>query len=101
MYQGKLVLYGCGDCIDDYEGITGHQQYRNDLRLLYFAALDPGTGTLAGLRMAPMQSRKMRLRHAPAADSQWLAAVLQRISRRFGTRVDLQPDGMLTLRPTS
>ena len=48
VFGGKLVLYGCGDCINDYEGITGHERYRGDLRLLYFASLHPGTGTLAG-----------------------------------------------------
>ena len=37
----ELRLYGCGDCIGDYEGITGHDKYRNDLRLLFFASLDP------------------------------------------------------------
>lgn len=99
VFGGKLILYGCGDCIDDYEGITGHQAYRPDLRLLYFASLEAGTGRLAALRMAPMQARKMRLRQAPAADRAWLRAVLDRISRGFGSRVELQPDGMLALRP--
>jgi len=98
VYRGKLILYGCGDCIDDYEGITGHRAYRPDLRLLYFASLDPGTGQLAALRMAPMHAEKMRLRHAPAADRQWLTAILDRISHGFGTRIDLRPDGMLALR---
>jgi len=100
VFRGKLILYGCGDCIDDYEGISGHQAYRGDLRLLHFASLDQGTGKLTGLRMAPMQARKMRLHPAPAADRHWLTAVLDRISRGFGSRVDLQPDGMLALRPT-
>jgi poly-gamma-glutamate capsule biosynthesis protein CapA/YwtB (metallophosphatase superfamily) len=99
VYRGKLILYGCGDCIDDYEGITGYQAYRDDQRLLYFASLDPGTGRLAALRMAPMQARQMRLHHARPADRQWLAAVLDRISHDFGSRVDLRPDGMLALRP--
>lgn len=98
-YRGKLVLYGCGAFIDDYEGITGRTEYRHDLRLLYLAAVDPGTGSLAELRMVPMKARKMRLEHAAAADTQWLAGVLQRISRRFGTQVQSEPDGMLTLRP--
>jgi poly-gamma-glutamate synthesis protein (capsule biosynthesis protein) len=100
VFRGKLILYGCGDCIDDYEGISGHQAYRGDLRLLYFASLETGTGQLAALRMAPMRARKMRLDPAPAADRQWLSAVLDRISRRFGSRVDLRPDGMLALRLT-
>jgi hypothetical protein len=67
VFGGKLVLYGCGDCINDYEGITGHERYRGDLRLLYFASLHPGTGTLAALRMTPMQARNLRLRRAPQA----------------------------------
>ena len=99
IYRGKLILYGCGDCIDDYEGISGYEQYRDDLRLLYFASILPGTGELAGLRMVPMQVRKMRLHHARPADSQWLAMVLGQISRRYGSWIDLESCGMLTLRP--
>ena len=64
IYRGRLVLYGCGDCIDDYEGIGGYGQFRDDLRLLYFASVRPDTGTLEALRMVPMQARKMRLCHA-------------------------------------
>jgi len=100
VFRGKLILYGCGDCIDDYEGIPDPRAYRDDLRLLYFASLEAGTGQLAALRMAPMRARRMRLQLAPAADRQWLRTVLDRISRRFGSRVDLQPDGMLALRLT-
>jgi len=100
VYRGKLILYGCGDCINDYEGITGHQAYRSNLRLLYFASLEAGTGRLAALRMAPMRSRKMRLEQAPATDRQWLRTVLDQISRGFGSRVELRPDGMLALHLT-
>jgi poly-gamma-glutamate capsule biosynthesis protein CapA/YwtB (metallophosphatase superfamily) len=31
VYRDKLILYGCGDFITDYEGIPGHEQYRADL----------------------------------------------------------------------
>ena len=61
VYRGKLVLYGCGGCIDDYEGISGYERFRDDLRLLYFASVAPDTGSLTALRMVPMQARKMRL----------------------------------------
>jgi len=98
VFRGKLILYGCGDCVDDYEGITSHRDYRGDLRLLYFASLEAATGQLTALQMAPMRARKLRLRQAPAADRQWLRTVLERISRGFGSRVDLRPDGMLALR---
>jgi poly-gamma-glutamate synthesis protein (capsule biosynthesis protein) len=99
VYRDKLILYGCGDVINDYEGITGYAEYRDDLRLLYFASVEADTGNLVGLRMAPMQARKMRLHRASGADSEWLRAVLERVSRRFGARVDLEADGILTVRP--
>ena len=97
VHRGKLILYGCGDCIDDYEGISGHEKYRPDLRLLYFASVSPGTGRLAALHMVPMRARKMRLHRAEAADSERLASVLTRISRSFGSRIERQPSGTLIL----
>ncbi len=98
VYRGKLILYGCGDFINDYEGITSHTAYRHDLRLGYFAAVQAGSGELADLWMAALQARRLRLQRASRADTAWLRGVLDRESRRFGTRVELRPDGMLALR---
>ncbi|WP_405145270.1 CapA family protein [Sphaerisporangium sp. NBC_01403] len=98
VYRDRLILYGCGDLVDDYEGITGHEEYRDELRLLYLASLEPGSGKLTGLRMTPMRARRLRLRHASREDSEWLQAVLDRVSRDFGSRVGLEPDGTLALR---
>jgi poly-gamma-glutamate capsule biosynthesis protein CapA/YwtB (metallophosphatase superfamily) len=98
VYRGKLILYGCGDFIDDYEGITGYEMYRDDLRLLYFVSVDPDTGELAGARMVPMQARRMRLWRASRQDSEWLRTVLGRVSKDFGSHIDLAPDGTLALR---
>ncbi|HEY8474902.1 MAG TPA: CapA family protein, partial [Natronosporangium sp.] len=64
VYRGKLIIYGCGDFIDDYEGIGTPEHYRDDLRLLYFPTLERATGALLRLRMVPMQARQLRLRHA-------------------------------------
>ncbi|WP_326637806.1 CapA family protein [Streptosporangium sp. NBC_01755] len=100
VYRGRLILYGCGDLIDDYEGITGYEEYRDDLRLLYFVSVEPESGKLAGLRMVPMRARQMRLQHASSEDSEWLQAVLDRVGRDLGSRVDLEPDGALALRRT-
>lgn len=33
--NGKLVLYGCGDFVNDYEGISGHEEYDPDRANLY------------------------------------------------------------------
>jgi poly-gamma-glutamate capsule biosynthesis protein CapA/YwtB (metallophosphatase superfamily) len=98
VYRGRLVLYGCGDCIDDYEGVGGYEQFRDNLRLLYLASVAPDAGTLASLRMVPMQARKMQLRHASAAATEWLRRVLETISAGFGSGVDREPDGALILR---
>jgi poly-gamma-glutamate capsule biosynthesis protein CapA/YwtB (metallophosphatase superfamily) len=91
-YRGKLIMYGCGDTIDDYEGIRTYESFRHELRLLYFAATDECV-----LRMVPMRMRRMRLERAPDEDAEWLRATLEDISRRFGTRVESAPDGVLTV----
>ncbi|MFF4399709.1 CapA family protein [Streptomyces sp. NPDC001480] len=99
VYRGKLVLYGCGDFVDDYEGISGYERFRDDLRLLYLVTVDPGTGTSAAVRMVPLQARRMRLERACRADEEWLRAVLDRFgSRDFGSHVVREPDGTLLLR---
>ena len=50
VYKERLILYGCGDFFNDYEGISGYEDFRGDLALMYFADLDPTTGKLIGLR---------------------------------------------------
>lgn len=97
VYRGHLVLYGCGDCVDDYEGIAGYEEFRDDLRLLYFARLAPRSGALLTLRMVPMRARKMRLGHASTPDGTWLATTLTQVSRRFGARFTSAPDGAISL----
>jgi poly-gamma-glutamate capsule biosynthesis protein CapA/YwtB (metallophosphatase superfamily) len=97
VHRGRLVLYGCGDLINDYEGIAGHGGYRDDLRLLYLVSLHAHSGELADLRMIPLRARRLRLEHASAADAAWLAGVLDRTSRRLGVRVVAGADGRLAL----
>lgn len=97
VHRGKLVLYGCGDFLNDYEGIGGHEAYRPDLALGYVATLSPTSGKLQGLRMTPFRIRHFRLERAPADDRRWLAERLSRVSRPFGTTAGLAPDGTLAL----
>jgi poly-gamma-glutamate synthesis protein (capsule biosynthesis protein) len=97
VHRGKLVLYGCGDLLDDYEGIPGYEAFRDDLALLYFASVDSRTGELAGLRMTPMRISKMQLTRAVPADVAWLRDTLDEISRTFGSGVELRADGRLEL----
>jgi len=95
VYRGRLILYGCGDFLNDYEGISGYEAYRSDLTLMYFARLDSSTGKLVLLRMAPMQMKNFRLSQASQDDGRWLGEVLNREGKKFGTRVILDENGAL------
>jgi poly-gamma-glutamate synthesis protein (capsule biosynthesis protein) len=89
VHRGKLVLYGCGDFINDYEGINGLESYRGELGLMYLPELDPGNGQLLRLGIIAFERRRLRLQRAGAADTRWLCALLDREGRRFGTRTRL------------
>jgi len=95
IYRGRLVLYGCGDLINDYEGISGHEEFRSELRLLYLATLDGDSGALRELRLVPMRARRLRLERAAAAEVSWTRRRLAKVCRRFGTTVRVAPDGDL------
>ncbi|MER6571817.1 CapA family protein [Streptomyces sp. NPDC001093] len=95
VYRGRLILYGCGDFIDDYEGITGYEEYRDDLRLGYLVSVEADTGRPTALRMFPWQARRMRLEPADDGDRAWLRSTLDRISH--GVRIGLETDGTLSV----
>ena len=98
VYRRKLILYGCGDFINDYEGIAGYEEFRDDLVLMYLPRLESATGALRLLRMVPMQMHRFRLRRPTAADSAWLFAVLRRESAGLGAVVTQGDDGSFGIR---
>jgi poly-gamma-glutamate synthesis protein (capsule biosynthesis protein) len=100
VYKGKLILYGCGDFLNDYEGISGHGAYRGDLTLMYFVRAEPQTGKLVSLSMVPMQVRHFRLNRTSDDDASWLKNILNREGKKLGTSVELAADNTLMLRWT-
>ena len=88
IYRGKPVLYGCGDFLNDYEGIRGHENYRPDLTLMYFPVVNPASGTLVEFTAVPMQIRHLRAGRAPDEGVAWLHATLSRESNRYGVDVE-------------
>jgi len=78
IYRGKLIIYGCGDFISDYEGISGYEEFRGDLALMYFPQISVEDGTLLGLELVPLRMNRFRLEHAAPADVEWLRQVLHR-----------------------
>jgi poly-gamma-glutamate synthesis protein (capsule biosynthesis protein) len=97
VYRDRLILYGCGDFLNDYEGITGYEDYRDDLAVMYFAEVEHSTGRVAGLDMVPLQIRGFRLNRASDEDVDWLMRTLDRESRQFGARVVRGRRGTLEL----
>jgi poly-gamma-glutamate synthesis protein (capsule biosynthesis protein) len=100
VYKEKPILYGCGDFLNDYEGISGHEAYRDDLALMYFVSMEPSTGNLVRLQMTPTQIKRFRVNRASREDALWLRDVLNREGKRFGTWVELNADNTLMLRWT-
>jgi poly-gamma-glutamate capsule biosynthesis protein CapA/YwtB (metallophosphatase superfamily) len=97
VYRDRLVLYGCGDFLDDYEGIGGYEAYRGDLGLMYFPTVDAASGRLLGLRLAPTQVRRFRVNRAPPGDAAWLENTLDREGAALGTGVTMTADGCFEL----
>jgi poly-gamma-glutamate synthesis protein (capsule biosynthesis protein) len=98
VHHGRPILYGCGDMINDYEGIRGHEEFRSDLALAYLVTMDPATGRLAKLVARPFQRKRFRLNRASREDAAWLAETLNREGRALGTTVELKGDHTLEVR---
>lgn len=93
IYRDRPVLYGCGDFLNDYEGIAGYEAYRGDLALMYFPTFDAATGRLIRFDLTPTRTRRLRVNRALDEDAEWLRDTLNREGRDFGTRVQIQPNG--------
>ena len=99
IYGDRLVLYGCGDFLNDYEGIGGHEALRSDLTLMYLPAIDPRGGRIVEARLVPMRVARFRLSRAPASDAHRLCDLLNRLGTPLRTRSELTSDHTLTLLP--
>ncbi len=97
VFRGRLILYGCGDFITDYEGISGYEMFRDDLALIYLVELDLDSGELMTARLVPMQVRRFQLQRASAGDAKWLCNLLNELGKPFATQAQLREDGSLTL----
>lgn len=101
IYRDKPILYGCGDLITDYEGISGHETYRPDLSPMYFVDIDTDRGALADLTIVPMRLARFSLRAASPADIAWLVDRLNRDGRVLGSHAEEAPAGRIAVRSAS
>jgi poly-gamma-glutamate synthesis protein (capsule biosynthesis protein) len=97
VHRGRLIVYGCGDFLDDYEGIAGQERYRPELGLMFFPTLDAKSGALRRLELVPTRVHRFRVERAAPEQVAWLAAKLDRESEKLGARVRRADDGTLQL----
>jgi poly-gamma-glutamate synthesis protein (capsule biosynthesis protein) len=88
IYREKPIIYGCGDLLNDYEGISGYEEFRSDLSIMYFPTLDIQTGRLLRFELVPTLIRNFRLNHPSERDIRWLAERMDREGRKFSTRME-------------
>ena len=100
IHRGRLILHGCGDFINDYEGLGGRTDCRADLAVAYLARCRLADGTLSALTLFPYRIRRMRLQRADGAEREALRSILDRESAPLGTHVGIGADGQLTAYPS-
>ena len=74
-----------------------HTLLRADLGLIYFVRVDSVTGRLLSLNMTPTQVRHFRVNRASRTDAAWIATVLNREGKRYGTAVTVADENRLLL----
>jgi poly-gamma-glutamate synthesis protein (capsule biosynthesis protein) len=97
IYEDRPIVYGCGDFLNDYEGIRGREEYRDDLVLMYLVSMQPRSGTLVRFEMVPFQIKRFRLNYVSRGDGQWLRDTMNRECARFGGHFELSETNHLEL----
>lgn len=88
VWNERLILYGCGDFLNDYEGITGHEDYRPDLALMVFPTLDTATGRLLRLRLVPTRICHLRVEAPTDDDTAWLHRRMAQLTRHAALGIE-------------
>ena len=64
VYRGKLILFGCGDFMTDYEGISGYEAYHPQTSVMYFATFDMQSHQLVQIETVPFELKRFQLKRA-------------------------------------
>ncbi len=97
VHCNRLILYGCGDFLNDYEGIEGYEEFRGDLVAMYFAEIDCASSDLAAFEIVPLQIKRLRLNHPSRDDVGWFARCLDQQCSRWDSHLRQTSDGRLAL----
>jgi poly-gamma-glutamate synthesis protein (capsule biosynthesis protein) len=98
VYRDRLILYGCGDFLNDYEGIRGYERFRPELGFMYLPDLDPASGRLRRFVLVPTRIRRFRVNRATEDEAGWLVDTMNREGRAFGSEFVIAAGGTIELR---
>ncbi|PSP96967.1 poly-gamma-glutamate biosynthesis protein [Halobacteriales archaeon QS_4_70_19] len=82
VYEGRPVLYDCGDLVDDY---VVKPDLHNDRSFLYELVVQDGAVT--AVRLHPVEIRRSTAHRAEGAVARWLGERVRELSARFDTPV--------------
>lgn len=77
VYKGHPIFYGCGDFINDYEGIRSFPEFHSDLTLMYFVEFVPRPFLLKSMTMYPLKMKNFRLVNTSRYEAKWIYDVLK------------------------
>lgn len=97
IHHKKPILYGCGDFLNDYEGIDGFEAFRGDLVLLYLLTVSSLDRDLRTIEMVPYQIRNFRLNHVDHADAEWVLRQMAKQCQAFSGKVERYHRNRLSL----
>ena len=87
VYKDRMISYGLGDFLNDYEGITGqgYEAYRQDLTCLYLPCLNVN-GELQTIEIIPCKINHLKVQRATDEnDIGWICSALSREGKNLGT----------------
>jgi poly-gamma-glutamate capsule biosynthesis protein CapA/YwtB (metallophosphatase superfamily) len=98
-YKGKLIIYGCGDFVDDY---AVNEEFRNDLSAVWQVRVtEEGEEILKvrQLRVIPTRIEKFVARRlgAEEGDNCFVRDKIKMLSQEMGTRSKVEGDGSLVV----
>lgn len=77
VYEGRPIFYGCGDFINDYEGIGGHREFRGDLVFAYFLDFQFSPFKLRRIDMDCLKIKRFQLTRPSQKEVKWMYEMLR------------------------
>ena len=97
IYKEKPVLYGCGDFINDYEGIDTQQIFRDDISMMFFITMNTKNKKLKNVNLVPLIKYQFSLRKPSEEDIKRMESDLNQMGVQFNNRVKKDPNGTFLL----